>query len=234
MKNSHPGNRAFTLIELLTVIAIIGILAAILIPVVQSVRESARASQCISNLRQNAGLFHVYLNDNNNRAAVARGGNNASQYIWGKVLENEGYLDNRWILYCPSLPFSHEVDDPHAPGYGAWEWRTYGMNVFDTEYGQFEDWRGLQAFVVNYNAVREPSRYLLFADSVDSQELQRFRIHQRSDNVNGTVHLRHNNRANVAFLDGHVEAADAARLGNIGLESGQDGNFNTVDFPQPN
>jgi general secretion pathway protein G len=43
---------AFTLIELLTVIAIIGILAAIVIPTVGSVRTQARQAQCISNLRQ--------------------------------------------------------------------------------------------------------------------------------------------------------------------------------------
>ena len=42
----------FTLIELLTVIAIIGILAGILIPVVGKVRDSARQSQNISNLRE--------------------------------------------------------------------------------------------------------------------------------------------------------------------------------------
>jgi prepilin-type N-terminal cleavage/methylation domain-containing protein len=51
MKRKSPPS-AFTLIELLTVIAIIGILAAILIPVVGAVRESARNAQCISNLRQ--------------------------------------------------------------------------------------------------------------------------------------------------------------------------------------
>ncbi|MBC8368534.1 MAG: prepilin-type N-terminal cleavage/methylation domain-containing protein [Planctomycetes bacterium] len=49
---------AFTLIELLTVIAIFAILAAILIPAVARVRESANASKSVSNLRQIGSGFH--------------------------------------------------------------------------------------------------------------------------------------------------------------------------------
>lgn len=57
-------NAAFTLIELLTVIAIIGILAAIIIPVVGRVRATARAAQCKSNLRQLGVATHLYVTDN--------------------------------------------------------------------------------------------------------------------------------------------------------------------------
>ncbi|CAM3053059.1 DUF1559 domain-containing protein [Rariglobus hedericola] len=55
---------AFTLIELLTVIAIIGVLAAILIPVVGKVRDNAKSSQCITNLRQNGVAIQNYAADN--------------------------------------------------------------------------------------------------------------------------------------------------------------------------
>jgi prepilin-type N-terminal cleavage/methylation domain-containing protein/prepilin-type processing-associated H-X9-DG protein len=58
-----PVERAFTLIEVLVVIAIIIGLAAILIPSLRSALESAKATKDLSNLRQIGALMQAYLND---------------------------------------------------------------------------------------------------------------------------------------------------------------------------
>src|SRR5512137_1788828 len=55
--------RGFTLIELLVVIAIIAILAAMLFPVFARARESARKIQCLSNVKNIAMAFQMYLQD---------------------------------------------------------------------------------------------------------------------------------------------------------------------------
>ena len=63
---------AFTLLELLVVMAIIGVLAALMLPALSRSKESARAVACMSNLHQIGVALQLYIQENNNHLPVMR------------------------------------------------------------------------------------------------------------------------------------------------------------------
>lgn len=228
---------AFTLIELLTVIAIIGILAAILIPVVAAARDRARAARCIGNLRSCGIGLLAFLEDNDFILHTFSGGGAAGpETIWSARLFHDGYIDAQRseALYCPSW-------GDHLETAGNPWWFTYGINVYDPQ-GTTETItlpRGggsYNAYTINLNTIDSPSNYLLLADSYDphpARLAQIFRLHSNINN--GGIHLRHSDRARAVFLDGHVESVGPERLSRVNPRPNKafDERGNQIDIPDP-
>ena len=70
---ARPAARsAFTLTELLVVVAVISILASLLLPALSGSKAASQRAQCVSNLRQMGIAAHLYVDDNEDTYAVAQ------------------------------------------------------------------------------------------------------------------------------------------------------------------
>ena len=103
----------FTLVEVLVVIAIVGILAALLFPAVKGATERAQAAKCVNNLRQIAAASQLYAGDHNGAFPGIPLGNwpfggfldNVTGQLTGPgALAEGGYASDPKIFYCPSWP----------------------------------------------------------------------------------------------------------------------------------
>ena len=92
--------RQFTLIELLIVIAIIAILAAMLLPALNKARERARSTECISKIKQLSMSVFSYSDDFNGYAPVSQKYNGLN-HVWSRTLWRAGYAQPK-MFYCPS------------------------------------------------------------------------------------------------------------------------------------
>lgn len=127
MHGSSPDSprSAFTLIELLTAIAIVAILAAIIFLTVGKVRQSARRAACLSNLRQIGVAFQLYAADNKSTFPTqeqkdSQPGSNASYWekvgpyaSWTRMQAGPDVAANT-LMHCPN-----HTEQPGAFSYRA-------------------------------------------------------------------------------------------------------------------
>ena len=237
-----PNGRAFTLVELLTVIAIIGILAAILIPVVSRVRESARAATCMSNLRQIGTAVQMFVADNKGLLPGSGKRIPTASASWHDVLnalvfevningnrqplQRMGDTPIQGEMYCPDMePFGTALRYPRA----------YVMNGNIINQDPIANPPVTWGILLEYqkglpiNQFANPPRTVLVLESERSgdgvgpsapfdQIVMGDGVSAPSWSANSTnFAFRHNNHMNVLFMDCHVQSVspdEAAKINN--------------------
>lgn len=214
-----PG---FSLIELLVVVAVIGLLAALLLPALARSREMARQARCTGNLRQLGLAAQLYWDDHEGDMFRYRVGSvGDGEIYWFGWLQrgaegerlfeaNQGalypYLGGRGVELCPALRYALEGIKLKAIGaaYG------YGYNLHLS--------RPLTERPLKVTSLVQPGGTVLLADAAqvntfqppatpDRPMLEEFYYVNRSEM---TAHFRHGQRAMAVFCDGHVGGERAA------------------------
>jgi prepilin-type N-terminal cleavage/methylation domain-containing protein/prepilin-type processing-associated H-X9-DG protein len=142
--------RGFTLVEMLVVISIVVILAAILFPVFSQAREAARQTTCLSDLRQMSLAISMYVQDQDAypMAAYVVGG---EERRWHVVVQP--YIKNTAVFVCPSSGWRF---DARNLGYG-YNYQYLGNNRAANAGG---------TGIVSEAAIQYPADTLAIADSM--------------------------------------------------------------------
>lgn len=202
---------AFTLVELLVVVTVVGVAAGLLLPAVQASRTAARRATCQSNLRQWALATQSFADAH--QGALPRRGQGV------QPTEKLDRMED-WFNALPPFMESEPLvvlaaaDREFRPS-GAWtcpeleptsepQYFAFGMNMWLSTYHSPQ--------ADNLKSVGELSTMALMADGAGNH------CSLLPSKESYSPMPRHAGRVNVSFLDGHVQSFDGEDLGcGVGL-----------------
>lgn len=220
--------RAFTLIEMLVVIAIIAMLVGMLIPALKSARDSARSLVCTSNLRTLAITTHQFAQDHNGHLPRSSHSAGFNRLPWAAALyqpltdrpfqgdgyawENDGWWDATNTLYrCPHDRTTSPIQQHGLPF--ALPAFSYGLNVYfeltpreidpdSTSTSNRPAWSRIAS-------IPRPASTVLMGALPDASSGDHIMAHfwrtRSTDPTHDIAHDRHAQRGSgYAWLDGHA------------------------------
>jgi prepilin-type N-terminal cleavage/methylation domain-containing protein/prepilin-type processing-associated H-X9-DG protein len=213
-------NRAFTLVELLVVIAVIAILAALLLPALSQSKFKAESSVCRNNLKQLTLAWDLYADDNadllvNNHgvpetlALRQNWANNVQDWENGEDNTNLLYLSHSKLgPYAGGTTGIYKCPGDREPALNGAHIRSMALNALIGNPGELTN-RFNPAYVQCYKKsdIASPAGIFAFLDENADSLNDGFYVNVWDDKLWGNLPASyHNGAGNLSFTDGHVES----------------------------
>jgi prepilin-type N-terminal cleavage/methylation domain-containing protein/prepilin-type processing-associated H-X9-DG protein len=214
---STMRRRGFTLVELLVVIAVIGVLVGLLLPAVQAARAAARVTSCINNMRQIGLATHMFADSNHGRFPQNVHAGSGKSWVYSLSPYVEAV---EAIRICPDDPKGRDLIKDGAKG------TSYVINEFIST--NIYDLSNVNLSVLNLHKMKETSKVIIQFEGADGRKVNEDHVHASQWYTVGWVELgeamvwahmlleiqpnRHGESANYLYADGHVDSIPEATV----------------------